>query len=171
VKGPLFRTIGRGTDPLTTTPLPQANAHAMTRRRAGGADIATKIGIRAAGITAYLKNGGTLERAATRRTTPPPARRSSTIAGATTSASMRWSAFSSDFAPDFRIEFLAFALSAQNDTNSMITCDKKNFSHPLEVSFFCNQIVSRRGSSGSASAGNAGVISMLLHGGCGYANF
>jgi integrase/recombinase XerC len=25
-KGPLFRTIGRGTDALTTTPLPQANA-------------------------------------------------------------------------------------------------------------------------------------------------
>ena len=36
-------------------------------RRAGGADIATKIGnhtFRATGITAYLKNGGTLERAA-----------------------------------------------------------------------------------------------------------
>ena len=27
-KGPLFRTIGRGTDELTTTPLPQANAYA-----------------------------------------------------------------------------------------------------------------------------------------------
>ena len=39
-KGPLFRTIGRGTDTLTTTPLPQANAYAMIRRRAGGADIA-----------------------------------------------------------------------------------------------------------------------------------
>jgi site-specific recombinase XerD len=66
-KGPLFRTIGRGTDTLTTTTLPQANAHAMIRRRAGGADIATKIGnhtFRATGITAYLKNGGTLERAA-----------------------------------------------------------------------------------------------------------
>jgi integrase/recombinase XerC len=66
-KGPLFRTIGRGTDTLTTTPLPQANAYAMIRRRAGGADIATKIGnhtFRATGITAYLKNGGTLERAA-----------------------------------------------------------------------------------------------------------
>jgi integrase/recombinase XerC len=66
-KGPLFRTIGRGTDTLTTTPLPQQNAHAMIRRRAGGADIATKIGnhtFRATGITAYLKNGGTLERAA-----------------------------------------------------------------------------------------------------------
>ena len=29
-KGPLFRTIGRTTGQLTTTPLPQANAHAMT---------------------------------------------------------------------------------------------------------------------------------------------
>jgi integrase/recombinase XerC len=67
-KGPLFRTIGRGTRKLTATPLPQANAYAMVRRRADGADIATKIGnhtFRATGITAYLKNGGTLERAAT----------------------------------------------------------------------------------------------------------
>jgi len=66
-KGPLFRTIGRGTDELTTTPLPQANAYAMIRRRAAAADIGTKIGnhtFRATGITAYLKNGGTLERAA-----------------------------------------------------------------------------------------------------------
>jgi integrase/recombinase XerC len=66
-KGLLFRTIGRGTDALTTTPLPQANAYAMIRRRAAAADIETKIGnhtFRATGITAYLKNGGTLERAA-----------------------------------------------------------------------------------------------------------
>jgi integrase len=52
---------------LTTTPLPQANAYAMIRRRADAADIGTKIGnhtFRATGITAYLKNGGTLERAA-----------------------------------------------------------------------------------------------------------
>jgi integrase/recombinase XerC len=66
-KGPLFRTIGRGTDALTTTPLPQANAYAMIRRRAAAADIETKIGnhtFRATGITAYLKNGGTLEKAA-----------------------------------------------------------------------------------------------------------
>ncbi len=66
-KGPLFRTIGRGTDTLTTTPLPQANAYAMIRRRAAAADIGTKIGnhtFRATGITAYLKNGGTLEKAA-----------------------------------------------------------------------------------------------------------
>ena len=66
-KGPLFRTIGRGTDALTTTPLPQANAYAMIRRRAAATDIETKIGnhtFRATGITAYLKNGGTLEKAA-----------------------------------------------------------------------------------------------------------
>jgi site-specific recombinase XerD len=66
-KGPLFRTIGRGTGELTRTSLPQANAHAMIRRRAEAAGIKTKIGnhsFRATGITAYLKNGGTLEKAA-----------------------------------------------------------------------------------------------------------
>jgi site-specific recombinase XerC len=66
-KGPLFRTIGRGTSQLTRTVLPQANAYAMIRRRAAAADIATKLGnhsFRATGITAYLKNGGTLEKAA-----------------------------------------------------------------------------------------------------------
>lgn len=39
----------------------------MIRRRADAADIKTKIGnhsFRATGITAYLKNGGTLEKAA-----------------------------------------------------------------------------------------------------------
>lgn len=66
-KGPLFRTIGRGTAKLTGTPLPQANAYAMIGRRAAAAGIETKIGnhsFRATGITAYLKNGGTLEKAA-----------------------------------------------------------------------------------------------------------
>ena len=66
-KGPLFRTIARGTGRLSETPLPQANAFAMVRRRAAAAGIATAIGnhsFRATGITAYLKNGGTLERAA-----------------------------------------------------------------------------------------------------------
>jgi len=66
-KGPLFRTIGRGTGKLTTTPLPQANAYQMIRRRAKVAGIETKVGnhtFRATGITAYLKNGGTLEKAA-----------------------------------------------------------------------------------------------------------
>jgi site-specific recombinase XerD len=66
-RGPLFRTIGRGTSQLTRTVLPQANAYAMIRRRAAAAGIATKLGnhsFRATGITAYLKNGGTLEKAA-----------------------------------------------------------------------------------------------------------
>ena len=66
-KGPLFRTIGRNTRQLTRTPLPQANAYAMVRRRAAVAGIKTRIGnhtFRATGITAYLKNGGTLEQAA-----------------------------------------------------------------------------------------------------------
>jgi site-specific recombinase XerD len=66
-QGPLFRTIGRGTVELTRTSLPQANAYMMVRRRAAAAGIATKLGnhsFRATGITAYLKNGGTLEKAA-----------------------------------------------------------------------------------------------------------
>jgi site-specific recombinase XerD len=66
-KGPLFRTIGRGTGQLTRTVLGQANAYAMIQRRAAAAGIETKLGnhsFRATGITAYLKNGGTLEKAA-----------------------------------------------------------------------------------------------------------
>jgi integrase/recombinase XerC len=58
-KGPLFRTIGRGTGMLTRT--------VLIRRRAAAAGIETKLGnhsFRATGITAYLKNGGTLEKAA-----------------------------------------------------------------------------------------------------------
>jgi site-specific recombinase XerD len=67
IKGPLFRTIERGRAVLSIRPLPQANAYAMIGRRAAAAGIATKIGnhtFRATGITAYLKNGGTLENAA-----------------------------------------------------------------------------------------------------------
>jgi integrase len=67
LKGPLFRTIGRGTGQLTRTPLPRANAYMMIQRRAAAAGIETKIGnpsFRATGITAYLKNGGSLEKAA-----------------------------------------------------------------------------------------------------------
>ena len=68
-KGPLFRTIERGRAVLlTAAPLPQSSAYAMIGPRAAGAGIATKIGnhtFRATGITAYLKNGGTLENAAT----------------------------------------------------------------------------------------------------------
>jgi site-specific recombinase XerD len=68
-RGPLFRTIGRLKGrPLTRTPLAQAEAYDMIARRAAAIGIAAKIGnhsFRATGITAYLKNGGTLERAAT----------------------------------------------------------------------------------------------------------
>jgi site-specific recombinase XerC len=66
-KGPLFRTVARSTGRLSSTPLPQANAYAMVRRRALAAGIGTAIGnhtFRATAITAYLKNGGTLENAA-----------------------------------------------------------------------------------------------------------
>ncbi|SAL67238.1 phage integrase family protein [Caballeronia udeis] len=67
LKRSLFRTIRRGTGQLSETPLPQANAYAMVRRRALAAGIDTKIGnhtFRATCITAYLKSGGTLENAA-----------------------------------------------------------------------------------------------------------
>ncbi len=67
-KGPLFRTICRDKGrPLTRTPLPQPNAYLMIGRRAAAAAIATKLGnhsFRAKGITAYLRNGGTPEKAA-----------------------------------------------------------------------------------------------------------
>jgi len=66
-RSPLFRTIGRGTGALSETTLPQANAYAMIQRRAEAAGIDTAVcchTFRATGITAYLKNGGTLEKAA-----------------------------------------------------------------------------------------------------------
>nr|WP_245206507.1 tyrosine-type recombinase/integrase [Rhizobium sp. 16-488-2a] len=66
-RAPLFQTIRRGTEILSGNPLPQANAYAMIQRRAVGAGISTAVcnhTFRATGITAYLKNGGTLEKAA-----------------------------------------------------------------------------------------------------------
>ena len=63
----LFQTYSRATGQLTGNPLPQANAYAMIQRRAKAAGITTRVGnhtFRATGVTAYLKNGGTLERAA-----------------------------------------------------------------------------------------------------------
>ena len=66
-KALLFQTYSRATGQLTGNPLPQANAYAMIQRRAKAAGIATRVGnhtFRATGVTAYLKNGGTLERAA-----------------------------------------------------------------------------------------------------------
>jgi integrase len=66
-KRPLFRTIDRGTGTLTRTVLPQRNAHAMIRLAGRGGRDRHQLGnhsFRATGITAYLKNGGTLEKAA-----------------------------------------------------------------------------------------------------------
>lgn len=67
LKGPLFRTIGRGTGKLSSLPLNQGDAYQMVQRRAEAAQLKTKISnhtFRATGITAYLKNGGTIEKAA-----------------------------------------------------------------------------------------------------------
>ena len=44
VSGELFPTISRVTGALTSTPLPQPNAHAMIRRRAAAAGVKTLIG-------------------------------------------------------------------------------------------------------------------------------
>ena len=67
-RGPLFRTIGRSKGrPLTRSPLAQADSYQMIGRRCAAVGIATKVGnhsFRATGITTYLKNGGTLEKAA-----------------------------------------------------------------------------------------------------------
>jgi hypothetical protein len=66
-KGSLLRTISSGAGKPTRTMLSQANVDAMIRRRAAAARVAIKLGnhsFRAIGFTAYLKNGGTLEKAA-----------------------------------------------------------------------------------------------------------
>jgi len=63
---PLFRTIDRKTKTLSNRPLPQASAWEMVNRRARAAGIKTAVcnhTFRGTGITAYLENGGTLERA------------------------------------------------------------------------------------------------------------
>jgi integrase len=65
-KALLFQTCSRA-GRLTGNPLPQANAYAMVQRRAKAAGVATRVGnhtFRATGITAYLENGGALEKAA-----------------------------------------------------------------------------------------------------------
>ena len=87
-KGPLFRTIDCDISALTRTPLLQANADAATARHATIVGVAVKggsHGFRATGITAYLRNGGTLETASARqhphhaalRSTPRASTRSS----------------------------------------------------------------------------------------------
>jgi integrase/recombinase XerC len=63
----LFQSIPRRSSELTGRPMAQADAFAMVRRRATAAGIKAKVGnhsFRATGVTAFLKNGGTLETAA-----------------------------------------------------------------------------------------------------------
>ena len=75
-KAPLFPTIRRGSGratgtasgggALTRRAMSQDDAYRMVGRRAAAAGIATRIGnhtMRGTGITTYLKNGGTLEKA------------------------------------------------------------------------------------------------------------
>jgi site-specific recombinase XerD len=62
--GPLFRSAKGRSGQLTDNPMAQADVYRMIRRRAGVAEILTKIGchsFRATGITEYLRNGGKLE--------------------------------------------------------------------------------------------------------------
>ena len=64
--GPLFRTAAGKTGVLTGNAMWQQDAYRMIQRRAAAAGIKTRIGnhtFRATGITAYLKNKGTLETA------------------------------------------------------------------------------------------------------------
>ena len=61
---PLFQTAAGKAGVLRGKPLWQQDAYRIIQRRAAAAGIETKIGnhtFRATGITAYLKNGGTLE--------------------------------------------------------------------------------------------------------------
>lgn len=68
--GPLFRTIAKNTSgrqaQLTDQPMKQVYAWKMVQRRMRLADIAGTANnhtFRATGITSYLENGGTLEKA------------------------------------------------------------------------------------------------------------
>ncbi len=63
----VFVTIDRKTKRLSATPLSQSNSFMMVRQRSKAAGINTEIcnhTFRATGITAFLENSGTLERAA-----------------------------------------------------------------------------------------------------------
>jgi site-specific recombinase XerD len=65
-KGPLFRAALTKNGGLSERPLDRKRAFDMIQRRAQAAGIATQIGchtFRATGITIYLTNGGTLEKA------------------------------------------------------------------------------------------------------------
>ena len=65
-KGPLFRAALTKNGGLSDRPFQRHRALEMIKRRAKAAKVATQIGchtFRATGITIYLTNGGTLEKA------------------------------------------------------------------------------------------------------------
>jgi site-specific recombinase XerD len=65
-RGPLFRTAKGRTKQLTAGRLTRRHVYEMVQRRAKDAELETAIGchtFRATGITNYLTNGGTLEKA------------------------------------------------------------------------------------------------------------
>jgi site-specific recombinase XerD len=67
-KPPLFRSAAGRTGTLTETAMNRVDAWRMIQRRAADLGMRIKIGchtFRATGITAYLENGGTLEKAQT----------------------------------------------------------------------------------------------------------
>jgi integrase/recombinase XerD len=66
-KAPLFRSANRRTGMLTVNPLRRNNALNMVKRRAKAAGLSPRVcchTFRATGITAYLEEGGTIEKAA-----------------------------------------------------------------------------------------------------------
>jgi hypothetical protein len=81
--------IGRGAGKLTRTVLLQANVYTMIRRLQGSKPRSATIASEPLGsrpisrIAAYLKNGGTLEKAAAMANHASTARRSFTTGGAT----------------------------------------------------------------------------------------
>jgi integrase len=65
-QSPLFRTVGRRNQTLTSRPLGSRNALDMIKRRAQAVRLSDTIcnhAFRATGITAYLEGGGTIEKA------------------------------------------------------------------------------------------------------------
>ena len=66
-EGPLFRSVRGKTGVLTSEPLRRDNALAMVKRRAIAVGLSDRVcchTFRATGITAFLRNGGTIENAA-----------------------------------------------------------------------------------------------------------
>ena len=65
-KQPLFRSVAGKTNQLTASPLRRNNALDMVKRRVAAAGLSDRIcchTFRATGITTYLENGGTIEKA------------------------------------------------------------------------------------------------------------